>query len=161
MSESAIDMDIMTVDDLIGKYLTFLIGEKVYGVELQNVLEIISVQTVTTVPSTPAFVKGITNLRGRIVPVIDVRLKLNMEERPYDDRTCIIVLNFEDMYIGLIVDEVSEVVTLDNDNMSSLPDIGTVNANQYIQSVSRVKDKLVINLDCHKFIMDDMSSGHY
>lgn len=148
-------------DDLDGKYLTFYIGDKNYGVELLHVLEIISIQSVTTVPSTPVYVKGIINLRGRIVPVIDVRLKFGMEERDYDERTCIVVLNIDEMYVGLIVDEVSEVVAFDNDHLASLPEFGSVNTNQYIKSIATAKEKLVLNLDCEKFLQDDAVAVHF
>ena len=82
-----------TEDDLTGRFLTFYIDNAVYGIELTHVIDIISAQEVTNVPSTPAYVKGIINLRGSIVPVIDVRLKFNIPEREYDDHTCFIVVD--------------------------------------------------------------------
>ncbi|MEG0541579.1 MAG: chemotaxis protein CheW [Angelakisella sp.] len=160
MSDNLVIADEL-LDDLAGKYLTFFIGDKTYGVELLHVLEIISIQSVTTVPSTPVYVKGIINLRGRIVPVIDVRLKFNMQERDYDERTCIVVLNIDEMYVGLIVDQVSEVITFNNDSLASLPDFGSVNTNQYLKSIAKVKDKLVLNLDCEKFLQDDNVQVHF
>lgn len=158
-----IDMELIGSDeDLSGKFLTFCIGDKIYGVELLHVLEIISIQSVTTVPSTPHYIKGIINLRGNIVPVIEVRLKFGMEEKAYDERTCIIVLNINEMYVGLIVDQVSEVITFDNDMLASLPEIGSVNTNKYIKSIAKARDnKLVLNLDCETFLMDDMVASHY
>ncbi|MEF9976118.1 MAG: chemotaxis protein CheW, partial [Oscillospiraceae bacterium] len=87
--------NITAEDDLDGKYLTFFIGEATYGVELINVIEIISVQNITNVPGIPGYIKGIINLRGRIVPVIDVRTKIGLEERAYDERTCIIVISWQ------------------------------------------------------------------
>lgn len=164
MSDTAINIDmdaLMTDDDLTGKYLTFYIGEKNYGVELQHVLEIISIQSITTVPSTPHYVQGIINLRGRIVPVIEVRLKFGMEQKEYDERTCIIVLNIDEMYVGLIVDQVSEVLAFDSDALAPLPEIGSVNNNKYIKSIAQVKDKLVLNLDCVTFLSDDLAPTHF
>lgn len=156
MSDTAmIDVNIQK-DDLDGKFMSFLIDDKYYGVELRHVLEIISIQSITTVPSTPNYVKGITNLRGRIVPVIEVRMRFGLETKPYDDRTCIIVLNIDEMYVGLIVDEVSEVVTVDEDMLSDLPEFGLVSSNKYIKSIAKLKDSLVLNLDCQTFLMDDM-----
>lgn len=149
-----IGMDIMDADDLAGKYLTFYIADAVYGVELLHVLEIISIQSVTKVPSTPVFVKGIINLRGRIVPVLDVRLKFGLEEKEYDERTCIIVVNIDDMTVGLIVDSVSEVVAFSGDKLSDLPQFSSVNQNKYIKSISRSGEKLVLNLDCETFLQD-------
>jgi len=160
MSDNLVVADEL-LDDLAGKYLTFFIGDKNYGVELLHVLEIISIQSITTIPSTPVYVKGIINLRGRIVPVIDVRLKFGMQERDYDERTCIIVLNIDEMYVGLIVDQVSEVITFNNDSLASLPEFGSVNTNQYLKSIAKVKDKLVLNLDCEKFLQDDNVQVHF
>lgn len=147
------------LDDLSGKYLTFYIEDKIYGVELLYVLEIISIQTITTIPSTPDYVKGIINLRGRIVPVIDVRLKFGIDEREYDERTCIIVININEMYVGLIVDQVSEVIAFDSTHLAALPDFGQVNINQYLRSVAKVNEKLILNIDCEKFLQDDASSA--
>ncbi|MEG1686616.1 MAG: chemotaxis protein CheW [Angelakisella sp.] len=142
-------------DDLAGKYLTFCVDSKIYGVELMHVKEIISIQSITAVPSTPDYVKGIINLRGGIVPVIEVRSKFNIPAIPYDERTCIIVLNISEMNVGLIVDEVSEVIEFEE--LSALPEVGKESsASQYIKSVAEVKDKLVLNLDCEKFLNSDL-----
>lgn len=154
----ATDMQI-SQDDLFGKYLTFFIGEKIYGVELLHVLEIISIISITTVPRTPNYVKGIINLRGRIVPVIDVRLKFGLEEKPYDERTCIIVLNVDEMFVGLIVDEVSEVLALGDEELSKLPEVNVTNENQYIRTIAKVNDNLIMNLDCDKFLQSDNTVG--
>lgn len=156
MSDNNIKIDTIG-DDLAGRYLTFYMDDKSYGVELMHVLEIISIQVITTIPRTPAYVKGIINLRGRIVPVIDVRTKFAMPQREYDERTCIIVLNMAEMYVGLIVDMVSEVITLDNNTLSSLPELNNTVATSYLSSVAKVGEKLVLNLDCEKFLQDDLS----
>lgn len=161
MSENNFVLEELSSDDLSGRYLTFCIGDKSYGVELMHVLDIISIQTVTRVPSTPHYVKGIINLRGKIVPVIDVRLKFSMEERAYDERTCIIVLNLNDMQVGLIVDQVSEVLNTDSAEISALPEFGSVNSSQFIQSIARSADKLVIILDCEKLLQGDITAPHF
>ncbi|MEG0878242.1 MAG: chemotaxis protein CheW [Oscillospiraceae bacterium] len=147
--------NITAEDDLDGKYLTFFIGEATYGVELINVIEIISVQNITNVPGIPGYIKGIINLRGRIVPVIDVRTKIGLEERAYDERTCIIVISWQDSLVGLIADSVSEVVGFNSDNLSPLPEFSNVNTNKYLSSVSKIGDKLILNLDCAKFLADE------
>ena len=82
------------LDELSNRSLTFLIGDVVYGIELSHVIEIISIQPITPVPALPAYIKGIINLRGKVVPVIDVRLKFNQEERAYDEKTCIIAVSY-------------------------------------------------------------------
>lgn len=142
-------------DDLTGRFLTFYVDNAVYGIELIHVVDIISAQEVTAVPSTPMYVKGIINLRGSIVPVIDVRLKFNLMEREYDDRTCFIVIDISDMQVALVVDTVAEVVDLDNQVTASLPEFNNVNTKQYLRSISKVEDHLVLNLDCEKFLQDD------
>lgn len=142
-------------DDLTGRFLTFYIDNAVYGIELIHVIDIISAQAVTAVPSTPIYVKGIINLRGSIVPVIDIRLKFNLPEREYDDRTCLIVIEIGDMQVALVVDTVAEVVNLDNQMTASLPEFNNVNTKQYLRSISKVDNHLVLNLDCEKFLQDD------
>ncbi len=143
-----------TEDDLTGRFLTFYIDNAVYGIELTHVIDIISAQEVTNVPSTPAYVKGIINLRGSIVPVIDVRLKFNIPEREYDDHTCFIVVDIDDMQVAIVVDTVDEVVNLDNQVTASLPEFNNVNTKEYLRSISKVDNHLVLNLDCEKFLED-------
>ena len=149
----------MTDDDLNGKYLTFYIDNVVYGVELTNVIEIISVQKATTVPGTPPYVKGIINLRGSIVPVLDVRLKFNLPEREYDERTCIIVIMIHDMQVAMIVDSVAEVANIENNDAATLPEFTNVNTKKYLHSIASVDGHLVLNLDCEKFLQDDAFGG--
>ena len=91
-------------DKIYGKYLTFNLENDVFGMEVDFVTEIIEMQEITEVPETPPYVIGIINLRGKIIPVIDVRLKFKKEKVPYDDRTCIIVIDINDMQVGLIVE---------------------------------------------------------
>ncbi|MDD3429071.1 MAG: chemotaxis protein CheW [Oscillospiraceae bacterium] len=145
-------------NDLAGKYLTFYIGNCTYGVELVHVIEIIGIQDATSVPGVPAYIKGIINLRGRIVPVIDVRLKIGEEEKAYDERTCIIVINWQESLVGLIVDSVSEVIDFSADQLSALPEFSNVNTKKYLSSVCKTGNRLVLNLDCEKFLTDDTVS---
>lgn len=142
----------MQDNDLAGKYLTFLIEDAIYGVSLEYVIEIITIQHVATVPGLPSFIKGIINMRGRIVPVLDVRLRIGVPERAYDDRTCIIVIEFDDTMIGLIVDSVNEVATYVSDDLSALPEFTNINSKKYLSSISKIGDKLVLNLDCRQFL---------
>lgn len=144
----------MQDNDLAGKYLTFLIEDAIYGVSLEYVIEIITIQHVATVPGLPAFIKGIINMRGRIVPVLDVRLRIGVPERAYDDRTCIIVIEFDDTMIGMIVDSVNEVATYVSDDLSALPEFTNINSKKYLSSISKIGDKLVLNLDCRQFLED-------
>ena len=124
MSENQVITDGKSLDDLSGRYLSFYVDDTFYGIELLHVTEIISVQPITFVPSLPMYIKGIINLRGKVVPVIDVRLKFGQEERPYDDKTCIIVVLVENMQVGLIVDSVAEVVSIHDGESNNLPELG-------------------------------------
>lgn len=142
-------------DELEGKSLTFYIGETMYGLPLADVLEIIGVQPIAKVPGTPPYVKGIINLRGGIVPLVDLRLKFGQPEREYDDQTNFIITQRSDMQVGLVVDRVSNVVKADAVDVSSLPEFSTVNTNHYMTSVSRIGNRLVMNLNCETILEDD------
>ena len=89
-----------------GRFLTFVVDEEFYGIEIQYITEIIGIQTITTIPELPEYLKGIINLRGKIIPVMDVRLRFRKQQRKYNDRTCIIVVEIKDITLGLIVDSV-------------------------------------------------------
>ncbi len=144
------------VDELAGQALTFFIEDVMYGLPLTNVLEIISVQPIAKVPGTPEYVKGVINLRGGIVPVLDVRLKFGQMPRDYDDQTNIIITVLGDMTVGLVVDRVSNVVRSEAVNdTSALPEFRTVNSNRYMTHVSRVGNRLVMNLNCETILEDD------
>lgn len=145
-----------TLDDLNGRFLTFYIGNTIYGIELLHVIEIISIEPVTRVPGVPAYIKGIFNLRGKVVPVIDVRLKFNQEERPYDDKTCIIVVTIHDMQVGLIVDSVSEVVTIGKEERTTPPDLGSGTTDRYLRSIAKIGNRIILNIDCEKFFQNDL-----
>lgn len=94
------------------KYLTFKVHDEDYGIEIRYVIEIIGIQKITQIPDMPSFIKGVINLRGRVIPLIDIRLRFNLEEIEYGNRTCIVVVAVGDAYFGLIVDTVSEVVDI-------------------------------------------------
>jgi purine-binding chemotaxis protein CheW len=140
------------LDDLSGKYLTFMIQDTIYGIELLNVIEILSIQAITRVPRIPDYIKGIINLRGRIVPVIDMRIKFNQPEKSYDERTCIIVIELNDMQVGLIVDQVSEVLTVDNSELEEIPQFSSINNSQYLKSIGKLPSKLILNIDCEMIL---------
>ena len=145
-------------DELSGRYLLFYIGDAIYGISLSLVLEIIDIQHITRLPRVAEYVKGIVNLRGKVVPAIDVRLKFNMPERPYDDKTCIIVLDIHDMHIGLIVDRVLEVVTVEPEQLATPPSVGDLTS-RYLSSVSEVGGKVILNIDFDKFFQSDLDTA--
>lgn len=138
-----------------GRYLIFFIDNESYGIEIQYVTEIIGIQTITEVPELPDYVKGIINLRGKIIPVMDVRLRFKKQAKEYNDRTCIIVIDIMDMSIGLIVDSVSEVVTINDTDISELPQMNQGVQNRYIKNIGKIGNEVRLLLDCEKLLTDD------
>ena len=133
-------------------YLTFEIDEKDYGVEVSKIKEIITMCAVTNLPQTPEYVRGIINLRGDIVPVINVRARFAVPEPDYVDSTCIVVLDLEDYIIGLIVDQVKGVFTITEENLSSPPDAKLSYDNQFIKSIGKTEDGIKMILDIEKVL---------
>jgi purine-binding chemotaxis protein CheW len=146
--------------DLKDRYLLFNIDDTKYGVSLEYVLEIINVQTITQVPGVAYYIKGIINLRGKIIPIIDVRLKLGLPEREYDDKTCIIVLNVNEVQVGVIVDRVSEVVNAENSQLSVPSEVGEATS-RYLSSILELEDKIVLIIDCEKFFSSELDYGQF
>jgi purine-binding chemotaxis protein CheW len=109
-----------TEDTQHGRFLTFALGEEVFGIEIRFVTEIIGMQPITPLPEVPNFIKGIINLRGKIIPVVDVRLKFEKETVAYNDRTCIIVVETNEITVGLIVDKVAEVLMIEDENIAGI-----------------------------------------
>jgi purine-binding chemotaxis protein CheW len=138
-----------------GKFLTFALGNEVYGIEIRYVTEIIGIQLITEVPEVPDYVKGIINLRGKIIPVIDVRLKFRKEAMEYDDRTCIIVIDIRNMSVGLIVDHVSEVLVIPDEGIVPPPDAKTGFNNRYIKGIGKVGGDIKLLLECEKLLTDE------
>ncbi|ABN52044.1 MAG TPA: chemotaxis protein CheW [Hungateiclostridium thermocellum] len=138
-----------------GKYLTFIIGKEVYGIEIKYVTEIIGMQQITEVPELPEYIKGIINLRGKIIPVLDVRLRFKKEPMEYNDRTCIIVVDIKDVSVGLIVDSVAEVVSIPEENIVPPPEANTGFNNRYIKQIGKVGDEVKLLLDCNKLLNDE------
>jgi purine-binding chemotaxis protein CheW len=134
------------------KFLTFVIGEETYALDIQHVREIIGMQRITTVPDVPSFVKGVINLRGTVIPVMDVRRRFDLPERPYDDRTCIVVVRVRDWTVGLVVDTVSEVVDIAQDAIEPAPRVGGANAARYLAGLGKVGDRVRLLLDVERFL---------
>lgn len=144
-------LEVTTEDVTRGKYLTFKVHTGEYGIEISYVTEIIGVQDITPIPHTREYVKGIINLRGTIVPVIDMRLRFGHEEIEYTERTCIIVLSMDEMSIGLIVDEVQEVANIEDSDIQPPPKIkGDGERNLFVKAIGTfgesVKQLLDINI---------------
>jgi len=142
-------------DSMANKYMTFIVGEESFGIAIEYILEIIELQKVTTVPDMPEYVKGVINLRGKIIPVIDLRLRLKLIEKKYDDRTCIIVTQIQDTAVGFIVDTVQEVVNINESHISPPPDFQkTNNKDKYIKGLGKVGDQVKIILDVEKLLYE-------
>lgn len=138
-----------------GKFLTFPLGSEVFGIEIKYVTEIIGIQSITYVPNVPVYVKGIINLRGKIIPVIDIRLKFKKPTVEYNDRTCIIVIDIKDTSIGLIVDCVSEVLDISDDNIVPPPSYKAGFQNKFISGIGKVGSDVKLLLDCERIISDN------
>jgi len=136
------------------QFVTFTLGNEEYGVEILKVQEIIGYQGFTKIPNVPPFVKGVLNLRGSVVPVIDLRLKFGMPEKEYDKFTVILILEVAGRIIGTIVDAVSDVVTLTEDEMQPTPDFSSGIRTDFISGMGRKDDKLIILLDIDKVLSD-------
>ena len=136
------------------KFLTFKLGNESYGMEIKHVTEIIGIQPVTEVPQLPQYIKGIINLRGKIIPVMDVRLRFKKPSIEYTDRTCVIVVDVKDISIGLIVDMVSEVISIPNTDIVEPPEV-TSQGNRYIKGIGKVGNEVKLLLDCDKLISSE------
>ena len=141
--QSMVDMKLEAEDVMRGKYLTFLVGDTGYGIEISYVVEIISVQEITLVPHTHAYVKGIINLRGTVVPVIDMGLRFGQGEIVYTEKTCIIVLSMDDMSVGILVDGVQDVSDIEDDDIQDPPQTTSSDySNHFIKAVGMSSDEV-------------------
>lgn len=156
MSEVLYDENKMMEEDTQhGRFLTFSLEDEIYGIEIKYVTEIIGMQSITTVPEVPGYVKGIINLRGKIIPVIDVRLKFGKDSMEYNDRTCIVVIDITDVAVGLIVDNVDEVLTIGDNDIASPPANKTGFENRYIKGIGKSGEKVQLLLDCEKLLKSE------
>lgn len=139
-----------------GKYMTFKNLGEYYGVALKNVVEIVGIQKITAIPEVEDYIKGLINLRGKIIPVIDVRVRFRQEPFEYNDRTCIIIINVNDILVGLIVETIAEVVEIDDSEIVPPPTLNPKNVrNQYVYGLGKVGDSVKMLLDPDKLIKDD------
>jgi purine-binding chemotaxis protein CheW len=136
-----------------GKYLTFSLEKEEYGIGILKVKEIIGMMPITSVPRTPAFVKGVVNLRGKVIPVLDLRTKFEMESIPYTERTCIIVVEIDSnaatILLGIVVDSVSEVLNIREEEIEETPKFGTQLKHDYILGMAKRDGgvKILLNID--------------
>ncbi len=148
----ALEDDFLEEDTQKGKYLTFVLGNESYGIGIEYVTEIIGILPITEVPELPVFIRGIVNLRGRIIPVMDMRLRFKKDFVSYNERTCIIVVDIKENSVGLIVDSVSEVTNISDGNIVDQPMLSSGMTNQYIKSIGKVGTEVKLLLDCDKLL---------
>ena len=150
------DQAVQVIADREGKYLTFSMAGEDYGIGILKIKEINRIMPVTTVPGTPEFVKGVINLRGKVVPVIDLRLRFGMDAFDYTERTCIIVVEIEGdggmIQIGIVVDAVSEVLNIKGEDVEPAPTFGTKMNTDFILGMAKTETSVIILLDMDKVL---------
>jgi len=155
-SQRLIELEDVVDDGVIeNQFLTFKIGDEIYGVGIVFVVEIIEMIKITPIPEMQECIKGVINLRGKVIPIMDIRLRFAMEERAYDSRTCIIVVKIEELEIGLIVDTVSEVIDIPADHIQPPPQINRKSEKRFVMGMGRIADNVAILLDVQKMLFDD------
>jgi len=144
------------VSQMSGKYLTFWTDNQLFGVPISDVVQIIGIQEITSIPEFPDYAKGVIDLRGSIIPVIDVRIRFGKKEAEYDERTCIIVTSIENSYMGFIVDAVDEVTNVDDDAISPPPRVSSQDyTNAYLIGICKVENRVVLLLDTGKILTEN------
>ncbi len=138
-----------------GKFLTFICGDEVYGIEILKVREIIKLMDITTVPRTPDYLKGVINLRGKVIPIINLRSKFSMPEVEHTQETCIIVVEVNKTSIGIIVDSVSEVSNIDSEEIEETPHLGQDIDTNFILGLGKTKEMIVILLDIEQVLSSE------
>ena len=137
------------------KYLTFHLAGEDYGIEIAYVTEIIGIQRITDVPDMPEFVRGVINLRGKVIPVMDVRIRFGLESRDYDERTCIVVVDIDNTAVGLVVDEVSEVADIPESQVEPPPKTGKGTSSRFLKGMGKMDDEVKILLDVSRILYDE------
>lgn len=151
---SGVSTGLKAMGEREGKYLTFSLAGEEYGIGILKIKEIIGMMSITSVPQTPEFVKGVINLRGKVIPVIDLKLRFGMEEIDYTDRTCIVVVEITGqvatVMIGIVVDSVSEVLNIKGEEIVNTPTFGTTLNTDYILGMAKMEGRVKILLDINR-----------
>lgn len=140
------------------RYLTFFIAEEGYGMPIAKVIEIVSIQQIAPVPNTAPYVKGVINLRGNVIPIIDIRLRFLMKEKEYNERTCIIVIQHNDALVGLIVDRISDVVDIPGHQLEPSPDLEDFQVN-FIKGIGKIRDEIRMLIDIDKLLAQEKENS--
>ncbi|MEI6387121.1 MAG: chemotaxis protein CheW [Spirochaetota bacterium] len=153
--DESLGLDDDSEDTQANKYLFFKIGKESYGIGIKHIIEIIELQHISAVPDMPGYVKGVINLRGKVIPIIDLRLRFSLDERSYDDRTCIVVTEIERVLIGFIVDTVEEVIEIPENQVELPPKFKSANGeDRYVSGLGKVGENVKILLDVEKIVED-------
>lgn len=151
MSEDSLQAN-LTEDTQKDKYLTFRLADEDYGIEICYVTEIIGIQKITKVPDMANFIKGVINLRGKVIPVMDVRARFCLPPREYDERTCVIVVNVNEQDIGLVVDRVNEVVDIPAAQVEPPPAASQSRSSNYIRGIGKMGESVKVLLDAETLL---------
>lgn len=156
-NEEAEQDELLEDDTQKGKFMTFQTGKEFFGISISYVNEIIAMQPIAAIPEVDDYVKGLINLRGKIIPVIDVRVRFKMEPCEYTDRTCIIVIDVKSTTVGLIVEKIAEVDTIADDSVVPPPTLGRKEHehNKYVYGLARTEDGVKLLIDPEKLIRQD------
>ncbi|MBL8021193.1 MAG: purine-binding chemotaxis protein CheW [Leptospirales bacterium] len=145
-------------DTMQGRYLTFTIENRICGIEVRDVIEIVGLPPITAVPDMPDFVRGIINLRGKVIPVMEMRRRFMVEDKEHDERTCVVIVSLEDRLTGLIVDKVREVIRINDENLEEAPRVGSGESSRFIKQVGKIGDAVVLILDLDRLLNEKESA---
>jgi purine-binding chemotaxis protein CheW len=145
-------MNAIVNDAASREYLVFSLGEEEYAVDILKVQEIRGYENVTRIANVPDFIKGVTNLRGVIVPIIDLRLKFHLDKVEYDGQTVVIVVNVDDRIVGIVVDGVSDVMSLAPDQIKPAPEFGVTLSSDYLSGIGSLEDRMLVLVDIEKLL---------
>lgn len=154
MSESAVEQQEAGTSFEGGKFLTFFLGDEEYAIEILKVQEIIGLMQITPVPKMPSYIRGVLNLRGKIVPVMNLRTRFGLEEVKDTDETCIIVIQDEEYLMGVLVDKVSEVVDIETGDIEDVPSVGVAEQSEYLAGIGKVEESVKMIIEVHKVLFD-------
>lgn len=147
--------DTGATDAASSEYLVFSLGEEEYAVDILKVQEIRGYENVTRIANVPDFIKGVTNLRGVIVPIIDLRLKFNLDKVEYGGQTVVIVVNVSERIVGIVVDSVSDVMSLTPDEIKPAPEFGVTLSSDYLSGIGSLDDRMLVLVDIEKLLTHD------
>jgi len=166
MEEQIVGEQLVQESDTVvegGKFLSFFLGDEEYAIEILKVQEIIGLLPITPVPKMPNYVRGVLNLRGKIVPIMNLRIRFGLSKVEDTEETCIIVIQEEKLLMGIVVDKVSEVADITKDQIEQVPSFGITENSKYLLAIGKLKDSVKMILDVHKVVFDvpnDVSSAN-